>query len=135
MIIYWSLSNSPVGNDGLNCLVPFTDPLYKSYRPNLGLTVTAADTLTDHDTLAFHPEMSQDALAVYSEGKMAIVQNVGYPNPILSHFRGTDIWNNASDSDIYVPSGWVGRLLYGLYPDYPPQVIPTGSQPLAIGFG
>ncbi len=123
------------GNDGLNCVIPFTDPLYKTNRPTLGLTVASADMIPDHNTLAFHPQMSANALSLYSAGKMAVLQNVGYPNPNLSHFRGTDIWNTATDSNIYASTGWIGRLLYGQNPNYPPQTITAGSQPLAIQFG
>lgn len=124
------------GNDGLNCLIPITDPLYKTNRPTLGLDKTTDNLLVipDHNTLAMHTNM-QGALDLYNSGKMTILQNVGYPNPNLSHFRGTDIWNTASDSNIYASSGWIGRLLYGMNPDYPPATIPTGSQPLAVQFG
>ena len=124
------------GNDGLNCLVPYGDPLYKSNRPTLGLDKTTDNLLVipDHNTLAFHTKM-QGALDLYSAGKLAILQNVGYQNPILSHFRGTDIWNTATDSNISMSTGWVGRMLYGMNPNYPPSTIPSGSQPLAIQFG
>lgn len=124
------------GNDGLNCLVPYGDPLYKTNRPTLGLDKTADNlrVIPDHNTLAMHTNM-QSALELYNAGKMTILQNVGYPNPNLSHFRGTDIWNTASDAGIYASSGWVGRMLYGMNPNYPPAVIATGSQPLAIQFG
>ncbi|MDP4219887.1 MAG: DUF1501 domain-containing protein [Bacteroidota bacterium] len=124
------------GNDGLNCLIPYGDPLYKSNRPTLGLDKTADNLLVipDHTSLAFHGQM-QGALDLYNAGKLAVLQNVGYLNPILSHFRGTDIWNTATDSNISMSSGWVGRMLYGLNPTYPPATIPAGSQPLAIQFG
>ncbi len=124
------------GNDGLNCVIPYADPLYKSNRPSLGLDKTADNLLVfpDHNTLAFHSKM-QGALDLYSAGKLAVLQNVGYSNPNLSHFRGTDIWHTATDSNISVSTGWVGRMLYGLNPNYPPTSIPTGSQPLAIQFG
>jgi uncharacterized protein (DUF1501 family) len=123
------------GNDGLNCVIPHTDSLYATNRPSLGLTVSAADTIPDHDKLAFHPSMSADMLSLYNAGNLAVLQNVGYPNPILSHFRGTDIWHTATDSDITATTGWVGRTLYELNPNYPPASIQSGSQPLAIQFG
>ncbi|MEI8134724.1 MAG: DUF1501 domain-containing protein [bacterium] len=123
------------GNDGLNTIIPFTDPLYKTNRPTLGITVDSSSYIPDHPTLAFHPQMASNALELYNASKMAIIQNVGYPNPNLSHFRGTDIWNTATDSLIYSSSGWIGRMLSGLNPNYPPSTIPTGSQPLAIQFG
>lgn len=124
------------GNDGLNCVVPFSDPDYARLRPTLGLSsseITAA--LPDHSSLAFHAGM-EGFLTLYGNGggsgNMALIQNVGYPNPILSHFRGTDIWNTATDSGIYASSGWAGRFLSGQY-GTPPTA--TGSWPLAIEFG
>jgi uncharacterized protein (DUF1501 family) len=48
---------------------------------------------------------------LYDEGNLAILQNVGYPNPDRSHFRSMDIWQSASDSDEYLNSGWLGRYL------------------------
>ena len=124
------------GNDGLNCVVPFTDPNYATLRPTLGLTssgITAA--LPDHSSLAFHASMD-GFLTLYGNGggsgNMALIQNVGYPNPILSHFRGTDVWNTATDSGIYASSGWIGRFLAGQY-GAPPTT--SGSWPLGIEFG
>ncbi len=124
------------GNDGLNCVVPYTDALYKQYRPTLGLDKTADGLLVlpDHDTLAFTKEMS-GMHSLYSSGKMALMQNVGYPNPDLSHFRGTDIWNTATDSSRFSNTGWVGRMIEILNPDYPPATIAADSSPLALQFG
>ena len=45
------------------------------------------------------------------DGKLAIVQNVGYPNPNRSHFRSTEIWETASDSTEYLATGWLGRFM------------------------
>jgi uncharacterized protein (DUF1501 family) len=130
------------GNDGLNCVVPYGDPLYVSNRPSLGLDKTTDSLLVlpDHNTLALHTNMTALA-SLYGNGagtgggQVAILQNVGYPSAVLSHFRGTDIWHTATDSNISATTGWVGRMLYGLNPNYPPATIPAGSQPLAIQFG
>ncbi len=128
------------GNDGLNCVVPYTDTNYSTNRPTLGLSLTNDNLLVipDHQSLAFHTNM-QGFLDLYGTGngtgKLAVLQNVGYPSPILSHFRGTDIWHTATDSDISLSTGWVGRTLYELNPTYPPTTITAGSMPLAIQFG
>jgi uncharacterized protein (DUF1501 family) len=71
---------------------------------------------------------------MFKAGKVAIVNNVGYPNPNLSHFRSTDIWNTASDSNIVLASGWMGRWLQETDPAYPSNV-KAGDDPLAITFG
>ncbi len=128
------------GNDGLNCVIPITDPLYAQYRPTLGVkTADNPHILADHDTLAFHPVMSGMA-ALYGEKKLAVLQNVGYASPNLSHFRGTDIWETSTDANKFVSTGWVGRMLGDLYPDFPPTNFssdPTDKYyyPLAMQFG
>ena len=46
---------------------------------------------------------------LYDSGNLAVVQGVGYPNPNRSHFRSTEIWQTASDSDRIEKYGWLGR--------------------------
>jgi uncharacterized protein (DUF1501 family) len=123
------------GNDGLNTLVPHTNQSYYTNRPTLGLKST--DNLipvAGHESLAWHSAMAP-ANTLYGQQKLAILQNVGYPNMDFSHFRGTDIWNNATDRDKFTNTGWVGRFLTDMYPEFPPDVIPKGSHPLAVQFG
>jgi uncharacterized protein (DUF1501 family) len=128
------------GNDGLNCVVPTSSsPQYSYYqqlRPTLGLSgsnITSA--IPDHQSLAFHAGM-EGMLSLYGNGggngQVAILQNVGYANPILSHFRGTDVWNTATDSGIYASTGWVGRFLAN---QYGAPKTGTGDWPLGIEFG
>ena len=96
------------GNDGLNTLVPFEDADYYRLRPTLAIAKDKVLRLTD--TAGLHPSCT--ALErLYHAGKLAVVQNVGYPNPNRSHFRSTEIWETASDSDQFAATGWVGRFL------------------------
>lgn len=96
------------GNDGLNTLVPFEDADYYRLRPTLG--IAKEQVLRATDTSGFHPACS--ALSgLFHSGKLAIVQNVGYPNPNRSHFRSTEIWETASGSDDFIGTGWIGRYL------------------------
>ena len=46
---------------------------------------------------------------MYKDGALAVVSNVGYPNPNRSHFRSTDIWETASPAGELWKSGWLGR--------------------------
>lgn len=94
------------GNDGLNTLVPFEDDHYRRLRPTLGLGRDAG-LVRLADNLAFHPACAPLA-NLWKEGALAIVRNVGYPNPNRSHFRSTEIWESA-DTDPHVGSGWMGR--------------------------
>ncbi len=94
------------GNDGLNTVVPYADPNYRRLRPTLGLGQEQLVTINDRLALnaactPFH--------RLLQEGKLGIVQNVGYPNPNRSHFRSTEIWETASDSHQVLATGWLGR--------------------------
>jgi len=96
------------GNDGLNTFIPFQDPNYHRLRPTLA--IPAPDVLRLDDFHGLHPAMTA-MRGLVSDGKLAIVQNVGYPNPNRSHFRSTEIWETASSSDEVAATGWIGRFL------------------------
>jgi uncharacterized protein (DUF1501 family) len=94
------------GNDGLNTLVPVGNDHYHRARPRLGL---AADkVLKLNDSLGLHPGLT-GFKELYDAGEMALLQGVGYPNPNRSHFRSTEIWQTASDSNRSETYGWLGR--------------------------
>ncbi|MEM8558572.1 MAG: DUF1501 domain-containing protein, partial [Bacteroidota bacterium] len=101
------------GNDGLNTIVPVTNDLYYNARPSLA--IDPADTIRLSDDLGLNAELG--ALeGLWGEGRMAVVQGVGYPDHNLSHFRSTDIVATADTTS--GTTGWVGRGLIGDYPDY-----------------
>jgi len=115
------------GNDGLNTIIPIRNDIYYRQRPNLG--IRSRDALALSDDFSMHTAMAplQD---LYRRGQMGIVHGVGYPQPNLSHFRSTDIWTSASDSNDYLRSGWTGRSLETLYPTFveSPPAYPLGVQ-------
>ena len=124
------------GNDGLNTVVPYADDNYYKARGSgkkidLSLKPEEVVRLPDNDTMGFHPSLAP-LLPLYEEGKLAVVQNVGYPDQDLSHFRSNDIWLSATDASVYDDSGWLGRYLEACYPDYP-SILP--EEPYAIEFG
>ncbi len=94
------------GNDGLNTLVPFGDDHYHRARPKLGLK--ANQVLKLDERLGLHPALA-GFKALHDAGQLAAIQAVGYPNPNRSHFRSTDIWMTATDSDRFSNKGWLGR--------------------------
>ncbi len=96
------------GNDGLNTVVPYRNDVYYRLRPQLSIKKEELNRITDDCGL--HPAL-QSFHRLYDEGNLAILNNVGYPNPNRSHFRSMDIWQSASDSAEYLNSGWVGRML------------------------
>jgi len=92
------------GNDYLNTVIPYTDPLYRDNRP--GVSITDGDMLQIDGDLALHPSMGPIA-DMYSRGDVAIVHGVGYPNSPRSHFRSMDIWHTC-EPDRVGTEGWLG---------------------------
>ena len=96
------------GNDGLNTVIPVRNDIYYRSRPRLGIKKDKALSLTDE--VGLHPALTSFK-ELYDDGSLAILNNVGYPNPDRSHFRSMDIWHTASQSTEYWSHGWVGRYL------------------------
>lgn len=107
------------GNDGLNTFIPLDqyDNLFK-VRENIIIPESDLLAIEGVDDLRFHPGLNE-IKTLFDEEKMGIVQNVGYPNPNKSHFRSTDIWTSASDSDVIENTGWLGRYIAQDHPEYP----------------
>ncbi len=124
------------GNDGLNTVLPldqYTNLM--AARLNIAIPEVAALALNGTTATGLHPSLT-GLQNLYNDGRLAIVQSVGYPNPDFSHFRATDIWNTASNSNETLSSGWLGRYLENEYPNFP-QGYPntTMPDPLAIEIG
>ena len=94
------------GNDGLNTVIPLGNDEYRKSRPTIG--VPEASILKLDPQTGLHPSLSGLASA-FQEGHLAVVQGVGYPNPNRSHFRSTEIWATAVDSNKSSNTGWIGR--------------------------
>jgi len=128
------------GNDGLNTVVPYTDPNYASLRPVVGLNT--ASVLPISSTLALHPNLS-GLEKIFNSGQLAVVEGVEYPQPSYSHFRSTQIWMTGDDQG-NASLGWLGHALDHLS-NHPalvaaslgitvPQAL-VGQQPIDIAIG
>jgi uncharacterized protein (DUF1501 family) len=106
------------GNDGLNTVVPFEDPLYYRNRRTLG--IPKKEVIRLDDRVGFHPRMKELG-ELYRAGRVAVVQGAGYPDPDRSHFRSMEIWHTASTERTALETGWLGRYL-----DAAP-VVPAGE--------
>ncbi|QES90351.1 DUF1501 domain-containing protein [Rhizosphaericola mali] len=96
------------GNDGLNTVIPIKNDIYHKNRPIIGFKETAVNKITDE--VALHPAL-KGFNDLYSNGELAILNSVGYPDPDRSHFRSMDIWQTGSDSQTVLQTGWIGRYL------------------------
>ncbi|MBT3395975.1 MAG: DUF1501 domain-containing protein [Alphaproteobacteria bacterium] len=99
------------GNDGLNTVVPYTDSGYYSLRPNIAV---AKETVLQLDERLGLAKELEPIMPLWNQGNLAVALGVGYPEPNLSHFRGIEIWDTATDSSDFAQSGWIGQLYEGV---------------------
>jgi len=100
------------GNDILNTVVPYTSALYYDNRKRVH--VAAEQVLPIDDQYGFHPGLAA-IKPFWDDGKMAIVNGVGYENPNYSHFRSMDIWYTAEPAKV-ATDGWLGKVVRELDP-------------------
>ena len=115
------------GNDGLNTIVQRGNDTYYNIRPTLAVQENGLWALSDdygmpNELLGLQP--------FWESGRMKVVHNVSYPNQNYSHFRSSDIWASASDSNELVTTGWMGRWLEQDLPAFlsAPPVVPPALQ-------
>jgi uncharacterized protein (DUF1501 family) len=101
------------GNDFLNTIVPYSNPLYYDNRPNI--RIPEDQVMPINDKVGWNPNMAPFK-KLFDDGKVAIIQGVGYPNPNLSHFRSMDIWHTCEPEKL-ADEGWVGRAIRDLDPN------------------
>jgi uncharacterized protein (DUF1501 family) len=101
------------GNDPLNSVVPYGNPLYFDHRRSIGLDPDSL--LRIDDTYGFNPSMAT-LEPFYDDGKMAIINGIGYPNPDYSHFRSLDIWYTCDPDSPTPMDGWLGKVVREMDP-------------------
>jgi len=100
------------GNDTINTIVPHGNSLYYDNRKTV--RINADDVIKIDNDYGFHPSMAA-LKPFWDNGKMAIINGIGYPNPNYSHFRSMDIWYTAEPGKIAV-DGWLGKAVRELDP-------------------
>ena len=112
------------GNDGLNTVVPYGMAEYYRARPRIG--IAKQDVLSLDDKLGIGlPTELREIHDMVKSGLGTVVQGVGYPNPIRSHFASMDVWHSG-DTTGKGQSGWIGRA-------FDKQKAQTGLDCVAIG--
>ncbi len=100
------------GNDAVNTIVPYGDSFYADNRPMVRVAEDQVLPVNDH--VGFNPAMAP-LKALYDQGKVAVIQGIGYPNPNRSHFRSMDIWHTC-EPDKVGTEGWLGRAIRDMDP-------------------
>ena len=99
-------------NDGLNTVVPYTNDAYYRARPKLGISPEKLRRLDD--TFGVQSGMAGFE-RLFKDGRLAIVDGVGYHNPSFSHFTSMAYWQTGAPNS-GDPYGWLGRLADTLNP-------------------
>ena len=101
------------GNDALNTVIPYSNPLYFDNRPSV--RIPEGEVLPINDEIGFNPNMGP-IKRLYDEGHVAVIQGVGYPTASRSHFRSMDIWHTCEPEKVG-DEGWLGRILRDIDPN------------------
>jgi len=118
------------GNDGLNTVIPIEN--YSNYfNARSNIAIPENKILQLNTKTGLNPAMT-GMKALFDEGKLSVIQAAGYPAPNFSHFRATDIWMSASDSNQVIVNGWGGRFLNYEYPNFPVGY-PNSTMPDPLG--
>jgi uncharacterized protein (DUF1501 family) len=96
------------GNDGLSTLVPFSDDVYAGQRR--ATRIGAEHVLRLDGRVGLHPRLVR-LRQRFEEGRLALFEGAGYPQPDRSHFRSLDIWHAADPRGRVLGTGWIGRCL------------------------
>ena len=100
------------GNDYLNTIVPYGDDEYYDFRKTVH--IDQESVLPVDGTYGFNSNLGP-IKQLYDEGKVAVINGIGYDNPNRSHFRSMDIWHTALPDEIG-NEGWLGRVIREIDP-------------------
>ncbi len=131
------------GNDGLNTVIPLGRfDTYAKLRPDIYIPknkgIFLDSNLSSDAEVALHPSLT-DFKHLYDQGKLSIIQEVGYPNHNRSHFKSTDIWLSGGDGKQHkqLTNGWMARYLenaFEINSYLDPLGIQLGNKAPSLGF-
>ena len=98
------------GNDALNTVIPYNNPLYYDFRNNVG--IPEGEVLHLDGEVGFNPSLA-GVKHIWDQGNIAVINGIGYPNPNRSHFRSRDVWYTAESEKIGA-EGWLGAAIRDL---------------------
>jgi uncharacterized protein (DUF1501 family) len=95
------------GVDALSVLVPHGDDAYARARE--ATRIEAGEVLRLDERVGLHARLP-GLYALHGQGRLALIEGVGYPVPSRSHFKSLDVWHTADLGGRHAGEGWIGRL-------------------------
>jgi uncharacterized protein (DUF1501 family) len=100
--------------DGLNAVIPYTEPEYYSLRPNIAIPRPKsgeAGTALDLDgQFGLHPALAPFK-PLFESKQLAIIHAVGSPDATRSHFDAQDYMESGTPGLKSTTDGWLNRYL------------------------
>lgn len=129
------------GNDGLNNVIPMDQyDLYANHRPTIKINqpdlINLDGTLASNKQIGLNPALAEFK-TLYDEGKLNVIQSVGYPTPNFSHFRSDNLIFGAKDGSYTsdVTRGWMSNYLATVFPSFNDRRTSQYPHPLGIQIG
>ena len=94
------------GNDYLNTVIPYNNPLYRDNRKAVGIPDNQIMHLDKDYGI---PHYMAPIKQFWDDGKLAILHGVGWKESPRSHFRAMDIWHTCEPIKVGT-EGWLGRV-------------------------
>ncbi len=94
------------GNDYINTMIPYNNPLYRDNRPAVGI---ADDKIIHFDKDYGIPDYMAPMKKFWDDKKLAVLHGVGFKDSPRSHFRAMDIWHTCEPEKVGT-EGWLGRV-------------------------
>jgi uncharacterized protein (DUF1501 family) len=95
------------GADGLQTVIPLQDTRLRTLRPRLSAAIDQA--LPINAQLGLNRNL-RGIKALWDQGKVAVVNGVGYPRPSFSHFDSIRVWETGDPTRRQV-EGWLGKTI------------------------
>jgi len=117
--------------DGLNIVVPHSDPQYYAMRPTINIPRKSVLDLDGH--FGLHPSLASFQ-PLWQQGHLAIVHAAGSPDTTRSHFDAQDFMETGTPGVKATEDGWLNRSLHNLPGSKsatPPQTSPFRA--IALG--
>lgn len=100
--------------DGLNIVIPFSEPNYYRLRPSIAIPQPRAgrtDSVIDLDgAFGLHPSLAP-LEPLFHKNQLAIVHAAGSPDPTRSHFDAQDFMESGTPGRKATEDGWLNRAI------------------------
>ncbi|MBU7583371.1 MAG: DUF1501 domain-containing protein [Nostoc sp. TH1S01] len=116
------------GADGLNIVVPYTEPAYYQARPKIALAKPGQENgVLDLDGhFGLHPALAP-LMPLWQQDNLAFVHACGSPDPTRSHFDAQLYMEIGIPGNQRVNEGWMNRLLSAISNKTPIQAVSVGT--------